>query len=610
MYDIEQRDADLLGSTADIEYTLDFTRASQHLVHVTMRVRNITTETVVLVMPAWSPGSYKIRDYSAHQGNVEVFVGDARTKAPYQWRDKHSVVITTNGASRVEVSYVVYGLERSVRTNHINRNHAFIVPTATLMYVEGRMNEHHHVVLRHDRQVWPHVSTQLSPVTTGDGEVRLGAKNYDVLADSPLEIGAHQVRLFTVQGIPHELAVTASQPVDVDWLVDRVTTIVETEAQIFAGLPYDRYVFIVQVYPGAGGGLEHSRSSVNAVEPAAFLDKSKAGKLLSLLCHEFFHVWNVKRIRPVELGPFNYTSEVYTPMLWLAEGLTSYYDDLLHYRCGFSTEKEYLDTLANEHLAKLLRVQGRFRMSVRDSSRLAWVKLYQAGADANNRFPSYYLKGGVIMWLLDLYIISHSDGKASMDDALRALWQRYQRDPATGLTEAETIAILERATSVQLREQLLSWLDGTEELPIDEILAPFGLTLTIEPRGQETSTIGEKVPFAKVPPDVFVGWTLAEKSGDVVVRAVEDDGPAQRAGIGVDDEILSINGQRVTSVSHVAQLLAANGTGPATVQAQCDGVMYTTAIAPQHDMVVTISFSENLTDQQKHLTSVWLRRNT
>lgn len=609
MYVIEQTDAALANSTALISYTLNFAESARHLVSVTIAVGQIDQDQVILVLPAWTPGSYKIRDYSANQGNLRAFdcSGSGRVPINIRWRDKSSLVLVTKGVTAIEVEYVVFGFERSVRTNHITRNHAFIVPAATLMYVEGRMNEIHHVVIKRDSSAWPSITTPLSPVQRQhpDG-LLLAAANYDVLADSPIELGSHTTTSFVAHGATHEVAVESNQPVDVDWLVKQIQRIVDVEAQIFGGLPYDRYVFIVQVYPGGGGGLEHSRCSVNAVEAAMFLDKAKVSKLLSLLCHEFFHTWNVKRIRPIELGPFNYQQEVYTPMLWLAEGLTSYYDDLLHYRCGFATQKEYLETLAKEHILKLMRVPGRHVMSVRDSSLLAWVKLYQAGADGINRFPSYYLAGGVVMLLLDLHIIAHTDGSRSLDDALRALWKRYLDNKEMGLTEDETIAIMERATGVQFRDMLMQWLSGTEDLPVDRLLADVGYSLVQKNKESEIQKFGEQINFTTVPDPVFVGWLLADKNGGVVVKQVEDHGPAALAGIGTEDEILAVNNKRVTSAAHVAQLLSAFGAS--SILAQCDGVTYSTTLQPMPEPFVAIDPINNATPQQLRNRERWLQR--
>jgi len=609
-YSIEQRDEQLQNTTANIIYTLGFDRAPQHLVTVTMRVQAITGAEVALVMPSWTPGSYKIRDYAGLQGNVRAFTvrGSTRTPADMHWRDKASVVVQTNGADVVELDYVVYGYERTVRTNHINRWHAFIVPAATCMYVEGRQNEIHHVALAHSSELWPEVSTALSPVH-GTDRTLLGALNYDVLVDSPLEIGDHIVRTFNVEGAAHELALVTNHALDVDWLVEQIKTIVTTEAKIFGGVPYDRYVFVLHCFTGTGGGLEHARSSINGADPQTLLDKAKAIDLLSLLCHEFFHLWNVKRIRPVELGPFDYSQENYTSMLWLAEGLTSYYDDLLAYRCGFTSEKAYLEGVAKDHFGKLARVPGRLQMSVKDSSYLAWLKLYFAPApDGSNRFPSYYLKGGVIFLLLDLYIIDHTDGKKSLDDGLRAMWEQYRSTPQKGLTEQECIAIIERSTGVQVREMLQTWLDGTEELPHAEILAAMGLTLDVVPTIQDAITFGENRTFATVASDVMVGWTCAEVNGRVVVRAVEDGGPAQRVGIGVDDEIIAVNDKRVATTSHLDRLMAEQGGGAARITAQCDGRIYSASVVSVPAVSFKLISNPTLTEQQLANRKRWLQR--
>ena len=246
-------------------------------------------------------------------------------------------------------------------------------------------------------------------------------------------------------------------------------------------------------------------------------------------------------------------------------------------------------------------------MSVRDSSFLAWVKLYYQSPDGGNRFPSYYLKGGVISLLLDMYIISHSDAKSSLDDGMRALWKRYQDDPETGVTEDECIALIERATGVQLRERLMGWLDGTAELPYDEIFEPMGLRLEVGPDVKESETFGAEVPFANVPSKVSCGWTLKDSDGKVTVRAVRDGGAAQKAGIGIDDEIVAINGMRVNSTGHLDDLLAAAG-GSVKVTAQCDGRLYTAELSPEAVIKATLTKIEDMTERQSQNFAKWLSR--
>ncbi|MCX6141084.1 MAG: PDZ domain-containing protein [Candidatus Kapabacteria bacterium] len=611
MYSIEQRDEQIRGTSAAITYTLGFARAPQHLVAVHMHVERVSGPTLVAVMPSWSPGSYKIRDYAGYQGNVVAWLGTGAGRVPAKtsWRDKASLVIETDGASTVEIEYLIYAHERTVRTNHVNRNHAFLVPTAVCMYVEGRTDEIHHVNLTHDSAAWPSVSSALSPVEAPSPKgMLLGALNYDILADSPIEIGDHQVRTFDLAGAKHEVAVPTNHVLDVEWLTRQIQRIVKVEAEMFGGVPYDRYVFIIQIYPGAGGGLEHARSSVNAVEPSALLDKSKVVNLLSLLCHEYFHLWNIKRIRPVELGPFDYTREVYTPLLWLAEGLTSYYDDLLTYRCGFTTAKEYIETLSKDHIGKLQSVPGRLVMSTRDSSYLAWLKLYMASPDGSNRFPSYYLKGGVIILLLDVYIIDHSDGRYSLDDAMRAFWLRYQQNPAVGMTESECIALIEQSTNIQVRDRLMGWLSSTDELPYDEILGAVGLITDGTEKTKEAVKIGESLDFATVPMIPFLGWTLGENSGKIVVKAVEDGSPAAIAGIGIDDEILAIDGNRVATVGQVDHYCGASVGKGAILTAHCDGRLYSTTITPLSKPARRLVEIEKPTDRQKQMREAWLKR--
>lgn len=611
MYSIEQRDEQLRGTAALITYTLGFSRASQHLISVLMRVEKVTGPNVVVVMPSWSPGSYKIRDYAGYQGNVTVWLGTGADRKPAKasWRDKAALVIETNGTSTVEIEYIVYAHERTVRTNHVNRNHAFLVPTAVCMYVEGRTEEIHHVNLVHDRTLWPSLSTALSPVEApSSAGVLLGALNYDILADSPIEIGDHAVRTFDLAGAKHEVAVPTNHVLDIDWLTLQIQRIVRVEAEMFGGVPYDRYVFIIQIYPGAGGGLEHARSSVNAVDPSALLDKTKVVNLLSLLCHEYFHLWNVKRIRPVELGPFDYTRETYTPMLWLAEGLTSYYDDLLTYRCGFTTAKEYIEALSKDHVGKLSSVPGRLATSTRDSSYLAWLKLYMASPDGSNRFPSYYLKGGVIILLLDVYIIDHSDGKYSLDDAMRAFWLRYQQNPSAGMTESECISLIEQSTNIQVGDRLMGWLNSTDELPYDEILGAVGLITDGTPKVKDAVTIGEKVEFASVPLVPYLGWTLGENSGKVVVKTVDDGSPAALAGVGIDDEIVAINGSRVATVAQVDHFCGALVGKGATLTGHCDGRLYTTTVIPLINSTLRLIEIEKPTDRQTKMRETWLKR--
>ncbi len=609
MYSIEQRDRQLLNTSATIRYHLYFDEAPRHLVRVVMEI-DAPGDELITGFPVWTPGSYKVRDFSTNAGNFVVMDG-AGSPLAWEWTGKNKIRIAAAGAELVRIEYLYYAFERTVRTSHINRFHAFINPSNCLMFAEGRQQSIHHVHFHHDRAVWKSLATALAPVheqTDGGQPAVYGALNYDILADSPVEIGNHFAVSFVQDGAQHDIAIAGHGNFDAQWIAERIKTIIATEAWLFGGLPYDRYVFILQLYPNQRGGLEHARSSVNMWDANLAADKEKAVQFLSLLCHEFFHTWNVKRIRPAELGPFNYNAENYTRMLWLAEGLTSYYDDLLTYRCGFYTRDEYLKLLATEHINKLAEIPGRLAMSVKDSSYLAWTKLYAPNADSNNRFPSYYLKGGVVFLLLDLWIIAQTNGTKKMDDVLLALWDRYQTRPETGITEQEFIELVHQATGVDIAEHFHEWLGSTGELPYSDVFAPFGLVLE-EKKSERSQTFGEKQPFLPLPEKVYTGLKLKDENGKTIVSQVDDGSPAAEAGIGVDDEVIAANGRRVTSAKDIDTEAALTGLDtPMLILMSCDGATYETQLLPVHKTEWALCITDSESAASKMLVDYWLSR--
>ncbi|MFN9150958.1 MAG: PDZ domain-containing protein, partial [Bacteroidota bacterium] len=228
--------------------------------------------------------------------------------------------------------------------------------------------------------------------------------------------------------------------------------------------------------------------------------------------------------------------------------------------------------------------------------------------DGSNRFPSYYLKGGIIVMLLDVYIIDHTDGTYSMDDALRMMWQRYLDDPSRGMTEDECIAIIEKATRVQVRERLMSWLDGTEELPYDEIFSAVGYRVGAAPKKAAASTFGESVPAALAPEAPFIGWSLADVAGRMVVRSVDDGSPAQQAGIGIDDELVAIDGVRILTTAQADHLLGGRIGRTAQITGHCDGRIYTTSIVVQERLTPGLIEIDTLTERQRQMRKRWLQR--
>lgn len=616
MYSIEQRDEQLLGTSAAIRYHFHFEQAHQHVLRVVMEVDIAQSGAVVLGLPVWIPGSYKIRDYISTLGSFQLTSADGKPLA-WHWLTKNRLEVQAEvGVLRVEYAYYAYEKDSTIRSSHITRNHAFLNLVTCCMFVEGREAEIHHVYFHHNREKWANVSTQLSPVKASveaNEPLILGALNYDIIVDSPVEIGNHYVASFDYEGATIEVAIAGRGNYDADWLRDRIKTIIEVEAPIFGGLPFDRYVFIIHLFPGMrGGGLEHARSSVNAMESGSgkhWDDTKKLHSLLSLLCHEFFHVWNIKRIRPRELGPFNYNQENFTRMLWLVEGATSYYDDLLTYRCGFYTRADYLKILAKDHLTPFFRTPGRNEASIKDNSFQAWVKLYLPHDDSLNRNISYYLHGDLVFWCLDLHIIAESNGTKRFDDAFRALWKQYQDRPEQGITEDEFMSIAETATGVQIREKLLTWLNGKgDDLPLPEVFTPFGLEWK-QTGAPEATKMGESLPTMTLATKVFTGMTLKSEGGKIVVATVQAGTPAHEAGLGADDEIVFVNGTRIASVDDAETLIAKRGVERfSELVLASDAGMITTALKPAPLLEYSLRAIAEASDDQKRLLEFWLER--
>ena len=256
-YQIEQKDIDVLGTNAKIIYTLSFEHASRHLVDISMEIHDIDQQSITVGLPVWMPGSYKIRDMIMHLGNINVY-GMNGEHVKWHWHSKSSFIIETIGISSLRISYTYYANEKGVRSSHINRNHAYIVPVGTLLYVENRIDEIHHVIIKRDPDQWPKITTALSPVSTKSDHI-YGALNYHILLDSPIEIGNHQVLYFTLDNSLHELAIISKIPVDGNWLLEEIKRAVLVEKEFWGDLPYDRYVFFLLVAEGQRGGLEHLR---------------------------------------------------------------------------------------------------------------------------------------------------------------------------------------------------------------------------------------------------------------------------------------------------------------------------------------------------------------
>lgn len=604
IYTIEQQDAELRNSRSRIRYLLSFERAAQHLISVELTIED-PPETLQFYLPTWTPGSYKIREFLSNLGDLFVQTAEG-TDLSIQWLSKNRFKVDSINTSTLRIHYTYFAHEFSVRTSFVNRWYAFLMPSNFCLAIDGMENEVHHVELSLPSH-WKTVATALSPVDSSSH--RYGAKNYDILIDSPIQITSHPSWSFTAFGIPHQLSIIGDFPLPLEWLIDALKKIVETEAMLFDELPYDRYVFFLHFLPNSSGGLEHSRSSVSSWDPQKLDTEENLQKFLTLLAHEFFHVWNGKRIRPVELGPFNYEQENYTTMLWLVEGMTSYYNDLFLYRAGFATLKQFLKILARERITRMLQQPGHSKLSLADSSFLSWVKLYHATPDSPNRFPSYYLKGSIACLLLDLWIIIQSRGRASLDTVVSALWQRYKQHPQKGIDEEEFFQIAESATSVAIKQFFHPLIHSTSPYPLGELFQKIGIRIQKKVIPPSSLCIGE-TKTQTVPPEVWTGMRMSDAPNGVRIEAVYDNSPAAKAGIGVDDILLAVNNRAVSTAEEAIQLLAEHRNSPITLHLLCAQHPYTTELIPEPawEYQLLLQNPNTVTADVEKLRNYWLQR--
>jgi predicted metalloprotease with PDZ domain len=489
-------------------------------------------------LPVWTPGSYLIREHQRHVDGLAARDQDGNVLSARK-ADKQTWRIACSGARRVRIEYRLGCFELTVRTNHVDPTHAFLNPAATCAFVVGRESEPCTVrtALPAGWQTWVALPRQ-------GGEYQ--ARDYDELVDSPFEMGplsSHAVHPFVAQGVQHELVVWGKGDFDAQRVVPDLAKIVDALAGVFRGLPFSEpYLFLLHLNDRGRGGLEHRRSCALLVPRFAFVQKSAYEDFLLLAAHEYFHLWNVKRIRPSAFTPYDWSRENHTRLLWAMEGLTSFYEVSTLRRAGLVSPKRYLE-IWGERLTTLLRTPGRLRTPLADASFDSWIKHYRPDESTANTTVSYYLKGSVVGFLLDLEMRRRTQGRRSLDDLVRLLFERH----AAGLPEDG----VEKA-ALELAPGLEPWFDralrSTEELDHDAALAWVGLKVLLRPASGPDDKGGADDDAKRSAPEgaarAWFGAQVREKASALEVLTVNEGSPAQRAGIGAGDEIVAIDGFR------------------------------------------------------------------
>ncbi len=517
----------------EITYTVSMPKPYTHLLEVEVRVRSRELpNSVELLMPVWTPGSYLVREYERHVQNFSAKDAGGRALA---WRkvNKNTWRIETDGAKEIVAAYSVYANEFSVRTNELNDEHAFWNNAALLMYPSGQLKTASTLrVAPYDD--WK-IATGLAPVEGEPNTFR--AKDFDALYDSPFEVGNFKVISFESNNIPYRIIIEGEGNYDAERVRRDVQKIVEATGKIYGGqFPYKDYTFILNLRTaGSGNGIEHVNSTALIYKPFGFRSAADYQEFLQLVSHEHFHAWNVKTIRPDALGPFDYNGENYTRLLWVAEGLTDYYGSLILQRTGLMTDKQFLGEFATG-IQDLQNRPGRFETSLEDASFDAWIKYYRPDENSVNNQVSYYDKGRIVGMLLDVEIRKASNGAHSLDDVMHYLYQEFALKNRN-YTPADFQSAAERAAGASLESFFVKYVRGRDELDYNETLNAVGLKL---------DTTGESLSNSKPTERAYFGATLAQTGDRLSVRNVRAGTPAYEQGISFDDQIVALDGLRVT----------------------------------------------------------------
>ena len=535
---------------SSIRYSIVPKDLAAHLYAVTVTVEAPDPQGQMFALPAWIPGSYMIREFARHI--VQIRAESAGREVVLFKRDKHSWQAAPCEAA-LTLRYDVYAWDLSVRAAHLDQTHGFFNGSSVFLQAVGHEHLPHQVDIQKSSDPacadW-RVATALPRLKAkryGFGTYL--ASGYDELIDHPVETGDFALATFEAHGVPHDIVITGRVPsLDLARLCTDLQKICEAQIALFEPktkqAPMDRYVFMTMAVGDGYGGLEHRASTALICNRADLPAKGQTTltdgyrTFLGLCSHEYFHTWNVKRIKPAAFAPYQLAAETYTPLLWLFEGFTSYYDDLMLLRAGVIDQAAYF-SLLSKSVNSVLRGSGRGKQSVAASSFDAWVKYYRQDENAPNAIVSYYTKGSLVALALDLSIRHGTAGKKSLDDVMRALWVRYGRDfyaaegGGRGVTEADVEIIFDEISGLKMKKLLERWVQGTADLPLAKLLEPFGVVLTDDRKDAKAS----------------LGVRGVREGADCRLANVYEGGAAHLAGVSANDVLIAIDGLRVSATN-------------------------------------------------------------
>lgn len=551
-------------------------------------------KTLELTLPTWIPGSYLIREFSKNIVNINAEINGKPSQVIKTRKDAWEIRLSQDAHNaddlEVLVKWKVYAWDLSVRSAHVDNTHAFFNGTSVYLLPTGFDQAEATVTIRRGAQIatpWrlvcglPRLDQDGKPLKhalpqgaetlqAGESAV-LYATNYDELIDHPVEMGELMIHEFSACGIPHYFAVYgADQDTDLKRLCDDLTPVLEAQIRLFEPTsskpPFSAYWFMLHATDNGYGGLEHRNSTALVCSrsdlPQIGVKKTPEGydTLMGLCSHEYFHSWNVKRIKPAAFSPYNLASEGYTRLLWVFEGFTSYYDDLMLARAGYYDETGYLKALSKS-VSHVLKSPGRFVQSVSESSLEAWTKYYRQDENAPNAIVSYYTKGALIAFCIDIHLRKATANAKSLDDVMRYLWQNYGKQDQ-GVPEEEMANIIEAATDVCMKDLLSQWVDTTAELPLIDLADYLQIHLEPDTKPEEAA--------------VWLGANGTHSSSGMKLKQVINFSPAHKAGLSAGDLLIAIDSVKIDESTLKRRLMAANQGDICTIHFFRAGKLFTT----------------------------------
>jgi predicted metalloprotease with PDZ domain len=507
-----------------VSYKLSMPEPHTHYFEVEMTIDQIDQKEIDVKMPVWTPGSYLVREFAQ---NVDyVLAKDAKGRhLDVEKINKNTWRIAGINSDKITIVYNVYAYDLTVRTSYLDDVHGYITGPSVFFYADG-FQQSEHVLKVNPFEEWKMVSTALKTISAQNYEFE--AQNYDELVDSPIEIGNHEEFEFTAAGVKHRVAMFGAGNYNVSRLKQDMIKIVEAATDVFGQNPNDEYLFIVHNLENSSGGLEHTASTTIQVNRWTYSEE-KYSRFLSLVAHEYFHLWLVKRIRPKSLVTYNYDEENYTRLMWLMEGITSYYDELLLQRAGFISAEEYLSQLGNK-ITQVERQPGGKVQSLSASSFDAWIKAYRSNENSYNSTISYYRKGAVIGALLNARIVAATEGEKNLDHLLRYLYKKHFEKSFTGVSEEDVKRALEDICKESFDAFFDNYINGVETPDYRSIFGEIGIKVSEQ----------EEKRYS-------LGIRTDTKGDNVFIQSVIKGGVAYNGGLYAGDELISLNDFRITN---------------------------------------------------------------